>query len=200
MAANNLSDVLRAAQARTGSDLGLLIAPQLLKLPLPIQRFDDPFLPFGKAIIDATHDLVCAYVFDLACYLALGAAGAVALERTIGYAGKNTVTVLHAPFASTAYAAAAGNVAFNVDAVTVTDSRFAPSYIDEGRGAFVVRDFLGADLTESIGVYVADQRGFYLSGGAGTLQILLLGEETLYAGKGDDFAEKVRAAVMGQKN
>jgi hypothetical protein len=200
MAGNNLSDKLRAIQTRTGSDLGLLLAPQVLKMPLPIQKFDDPFLPFGKAIINATRDLVCAYVFDLACYLALGAAGAVALERTIAYAGRDTVTILHAPFASAAYANAASDAAFNVDAVTVTDSRFAPGYSSEGRGAFVVRDFLGADMTESVGVYVPDQRGFYLSGGAGTLQILLLGEETLYAGQSYDFEEKVRAAVMGQKN
>jgi hypothetical protein len=58
-------DKLRAAQSQRESDLALLLAPKLAKMPLPIARYDDPFLPFGKAIIDATRDLVCAYVFDL---------------------------------------------------------------------------------------------------------------------------------------
>ena len=107
--ARSFSVRLRAAQAARDSDLALMLSPRLAQMPLPMQRYDDPFLPFGKAIIDATRDLVCAYVFDLAAYLALGAAGAVALERTIAYAGTDdaTVTILHAPFVGAAYVDAA---------------------------------------------------------------------------------------------
>lgn len=43
-------------QDRT-TNLALILSPLLARMPLPMQRYDEPFLPFGKAIIDATHDL-----------------------------------------------------------------------------------------------------------------------------------------------
>ena len=70
----SFADRLAAAQRTNRSTLALVMAPRLLQIPLPMQRFDDPFLPFGKAIIAATRDVVCAYIFDLAAYLAVGAA------------------------------------------------------------------------------------------------------------------------------
>ena len=51
--------------------------------PLPLQEHDEPMLPFARAIIDATQDLVCAYKPNLGFYLAEGAAGMVALERIV---------------------------------------------------------------------------------------------------------------------
>jgi orotidine-5'-phosphate decarboxylase len=42
-------------------------------------------LEFNKAIIDATHDLVCAYKPNLAFYEALGIEGLTILEKTIEY-------------------------------------------------------------------------------------------------------------------
>src|SRR5260370_22617647 len=76
-------DRLEAAQTRNNSTLAIGIAPALKKLPYEIQRYDDPFLPFGKAIIDSTADLVCVYVFHLWPYLALGAAGGKTVVTTI---------------------------------------------------------------------------------------------------------------------
>jgi hypothetical protein len=111
--------ILEAAQKHDSCTLAIGLAPSLKNLPYSIQSYDDPFLPLGKAIIDATHDLVCAYVFDLAAYLALGAAGAVALERTIAYVPGSVVKILHGPFATGDYAQAAFEDAFNVDAVTL---------------------------------------------------------------------------------
>ena len=67
---------LTNARTRNQSDVVLMLNPRVDRLPLPIQRYDDPFFPFGKEIVRATHQSVCAYVFDLASYLALGAAGA----------------------------------------------------------------------------------------------------------------------------
>src|SRR5215470_3431767 len=99
-------DIVQAARERSNSRLAIGLAPTLEKLPLSIHRYDDPFLPYGKSIIDATHDLVCGYVFHLAAYLALGAAGAVALERTIAYVPAPLVKILHGPFASPDYARA----------------------------------------------------------------------------------------------
>ena len=65
--------ILEAAQKHDSCTLAIGLAPSLKNLPYSIQSYDDPFLPLGKAIIDATHELVCAYVFDLAAYLSLGA-------------------------------------------------------------------------------------------------------------------------------
>jgi orotidine-5'-phosphate decarboxylase len=42
-------------------------------------------LAFNKAIIDSTHDLVCAYKPNLAFYEALGIKGLTALQKTIEY-------------------------------------------------------------------------------------------------------------------
>lgn len=156
----------------------LQLAPQLLKMPLPMQRYDDPFLPFGKATIEATSDLLFGYVFDLASYLALGAAGAVALERTIAYAqaADDVLTVLHAPFASEAFSAAASDAAFNVDVATITE--------------VVLRDAFVA-----VGVEVAIWHEETLEIGQGrTMRVLA--DNVLYAGRGDDFAQQVRAAVQ----
>src|SRR5678815_364038 len=113
-------DLVEAAQQRNQSTLAVSLAPVLNKLPYEIQRYDDPFLPYGKAVIDATADLVCAYVFHLGAYLALGAAGAVALERTIAYVPSGIVKVLHGPFANAEYVRAAFEDGFGANAVTIT--------------------------------------------------------------------------------
>src|SRR5512140_1136609 len=91
---------LAEAQTRNHSALVIGLAPALNRLPYPIQRYDEPLLPFGKAIIETTADLVCGYVFHLSAYLALGAAGAVALERSIAYTPGHVIRILHGPFAS----------------------------------------------------------------------------------------------------
>ncbi len=112
-------DMLRTAQTRNRSTLAVGLAPRLAELPLPLTRYDEPYLPFGKAVIDATADLVCAYAFHLAAYLALGAAGAIALERTLAYVPKGIVKILHGPFVGLDYAIAAFEGALNADAVTL---------------------------------------------------------------------------------
>lgn len=172
MSPANFADRLRAAQQRTGSDRALLLRPRLSQMPLPIQRYDDPFLPFGKAIIDVTRHLVAAYAFDLASYLAIGAAGAVALERTIAYVGDDNLTMLHGWFAGPGYVAAAQ--AFGVDAVTLADE----SYVDTYRSA---------------GLGVLDVDTPYLVGEG--VRLRLFGDDVVYAGRGDDFADRIRAAL-----
>src|SRR5579859_1021511 len=112
-------ELLAAAQQRNNSTLAIGLAPALNRLPEESQRWDEPFLPFGKAVIDTTHDLVCAYVFHLGAYLALGAAGAVALERTMAYVPSGIVKILHGPFASDDYVTAAFEEGFGADAVTL---------------------------------------------------------------------------------
>jgi hypothetical protein len=115
-------------QAHARSKYALIIAPKVTLLPLPIQRFDDPFLPLGKAIIQASRDLVGAYVFDLASYLALGGAGAVALERTIDYINDEVPTILHGAFATPQFAPLADKAAFGVDTVTIAKHDLLEAY------------------------------------------------------------------------
>jgi orotidine-5'-phosphate decarboxylase len=74
---------LKAAQERNNSWLCVGLDPQPDRLPAPALKWDEPVLPFNRAIIEATADLVCAYKPNLGFYLQWGAAGIIALERTI---------------------------------------------------------------------------------------------------------------------
>jgi orotidine-5'-phosphate decarboxylase len=81
----NYLEKLKHAQEKNNSWLCVGLDPVPNRLPLPALRWDEPVLPFNKAIIDATKDLVCAYKPNLGFYLQWGAAGIIALERTIAY-------------------------------------------------------------------------------------------------------------------
>ena len=203
MTRRSFYDKVTDVQRARASDLALMINPRLTRMPLPMVKIDDPFLPFGKAIIDATRDLICAYVFDLASYLALGAAGAVALERTIAYAGGDgeTVTILHAPFATPDYSEAASDRAFNVDAVTLASDDYAGAYLSEpGRCAFVVANAIGS-VSPGAGLFIAEEGLFFLEvNQMQLLRIRLLDENVLYAGSRDDFAEQTRAVIMARRH
>lgn len=192
------SDKLSAAHDRCGR-FGLLLAPRLAQMPLPIQRFDDPFLPFGKALIDATRDRVCAYVFDLSAYLAPGASGIVALERTIRYAGGSAVTILHGAFVGAQYTIVLDELSLGVDAVTIAEARDLAAYLARpDRSAFVIRAGYGnSDILPSAGgIYWQDgARLQHLGGNGQNVSIQLLGDEVTYAGRGDDFAQAARDAI-----
>jgi hypothetical protein len=108
-----------------------------------VRPYDEPLLPFGKKLIGETSDTVCAYVFHLAAYLAFGAAGASALERTIAFVPPSAVTILHGPFASADYAGAVAKTAFAVDAVTLAANA----------DAAMIRRYV-RDSLDKVGVYV----------------------------------------------
>ena len=116
-----LRDRMVEIQAR-GTRLAIAIAPSLAKMPYPLQRYDDPFLPYSKAVIDATADLTAAYVFDLAAYLSVGASGAIALERAIAYVPSTCMTILHGTFADPAYANWFAPGGFHAEAATISFS------------------------------------------------------------------------------
>lgn len=120
---------LARLQREKGTRVGLLMRPQVSKMPLPMQRYDDPFLPFGKAILNAARDLICCVVFDLASYMVLGAAGMVALERTIAYGKGDAAIILHAPFANEAFNIVMDEASFNVDGVTAVDKLYNANWI-----------------------------------------------------------------------
>ena len=116
-------DKVLAAQQDGKSWLCVGLDPQPDQLPAPALKWDEPILPFNKAIIEATADLVCAYKPNLGFYLQWGAAGIIALERTIAFIPKHIAIILDCKtgdIGHTQAAWAAGLLDYwGVDAVTV---------------------------------------------------------------------------------
>jgi hypothetical protein len=189
---------LAAIQQQRRSDLGLLMSPRLDRLPLSIQRYDDPFFPFGKAIVNTTRDLVCSYMFDFAAYVVLGAAGFIALERTIDYIGSDTVTILHGGFALLSFAQITDENALGVDAVTLADNRYIDEYTQRrDRGAFIIneRNPMLSDAPDKGGLYwIMDDLLTTLGEDKQILQIRLVDVPT--AGLGDDFGSVIQSQLM----
>lgn len=161
----SFSDKLQAAQAANDSWVCVGLDPALERMPEPMLKYDDPFLPFLKAIVDATADLVCVFKPNLGFYLALGAAGVVALERIIAYIPKEIPVILDGKFndiGNTARAYAQGVFyALGVDAVTVNpylgEDGVKPFLAHSEKAAFVLartsnrsaRDFQDLRVSES---------------------------------------------------
>jgi len=61
---------------------------ELTKIPKHLLKESDPIFNFNKAIIDATHDLVCAYKPNIAFYEAEGIKGLQSLKKTVDYLRK----------------------------------------------------------------------------------------------------------------
>ncbi len=119
----NYLDKVLAAQQDNSSWLCVGLDPQPEQLPVPALKWDEPVLPFNKAIIEATADLVCAYKPNLGFYLQWGAAGIIALERTIAFIPKQIPVILDCKAGDIGHTQAAWAVGlldyWGVDAVTV---------------------------------------------------------------------------------
>lgn len=187
-------------QALQHSRLAIGIAPQVTRLPAPVARYDDPFLPFGRAIIEATAEFACAFVFDLASYLALGAAGARALERTIPIVPDHLIKILHAPFFTADYVEAAFEAAFGVDAVTLAndDSMVVEAYAHNPvHGAFVLNGSPGSLNLPNVGSYNAT--GFTLLRSA---RVLWVTDQIIYASGTHEYeaAAREQAEIFQHKS
>lgn len=114
---------LKAAQTENNSWLCVGLDPQPERLPVQALKWDEPVLPFNKAIIEATADLVCAYKPNLGFYLQWGAAGIIALERTIAYIPSHIPIILDCKTGDIGHTQAAWAAGlldlWGVDAVTV---------------------------------------------------------------------------------
>lgn len=179
---------------RERGDIVLYLNPRPFLLPHPIQRYDDPYLPFGKAVIAATRPYVCGYMFDFASYLGMGAAGAVALERTVAYAAQDSLTILHGPFTGTGYSAAMDSTGFDVDAMTLTQEADLDHYIENPpHAAFVIGT--GNPPAEG-GFFDVEARRLLLRNAEGAhLKLRVTDDSVLYASGQDDFADKIVAAL-----
>jgi hypothetical protein len=130
------------------------------------QQYDDPFLPYMRSIYAATEELVCAYLFSFADYLAIGAAGAIALERSIALVSETHITILDARFSVADYERVWDEAAFGCDAVTITtDAPLTAFQKRTDRQAFTVSDSpefpARCDLTN--GLLVLEQHTVRLS-------------------------------------
>jgi orotidine-5'-phosphate decarboxylase len=113
---------LKAVQDRNQSWLCVGLDPDPSRLRVDGLKWDEPILPFNKAIIDATADLVCAYKPNLGFYLQWGAAGVIALERTIAYVPDHIPVILDCKTGDIGHTQAAWASLFDtwgVDAITV---------------------------------------------------------------------------------
>ncbi|MCU0496965.1 MAG: hypothetical protein MUF87_06390 [Anaerolineae bacterium] len=176
-----MRDKLRALQTGKNSQLGIVIAPKLERMPIPMQKYDEPLLPFGKGIIQATRDLVCAYLFDFPSYLKFGAAGAIALERTIDYVGEDAVTILHGHFADRRYQVLTDPIGFGADAITVIEG-----YGQNERTIVMTFENDTIDLDGQM-LMIGEQ------------VIRLVGDAKLHSGLGENFGPELRKWIEALK-
>ncbi|MBI2443379.1 MAG: orotidine-5'-phosphate decarboxylase, partial [Candidatus Levybacteria bacterium] len=78
-------DKLETIIAKNNSLLCVGLDPDLTKLPKHLLAAKDPIFEFNKAIVDATHDLVCVYKPNIAFYEAEGIDGLRQLKLTVDY-------------------------------------------------------------------------------------------------------------------
>ena len=73
---------LEAAMSRANSLVCVGLDPDVNRFPAPLRDDPEAIIRFNAAIIDATHDLVCAYKPNLGFYAAHGETGIAALVAT----------------------------------------------------------------------------------------------------------------------
>jgi len=137
---------LLAAASAHDSLLCVGLDPVPESLPPHLGREVDSVVRFGRAIIEATSDLVCAFKPNLAFYEALGTGGLEALVRTLDAVPPDVAVIGDAKrgdvgSSSAAYARALFDH-FRFDAVTVSPylghDSIEPFLDYAGRGVFVL--------------------------------------------------------------
>ena len=112
------------AQRKNRSCLCIGLDIVVAHTPLPVQYYDEPMLPFARAIVEATSDLVCAYTLNPGFFLAEGAAGMVALERIARLIPPDIPIIVDGKFGDVGHAAEAyargAFEQFKADAVTLS--------------------------------------------------------------------------------
>ncbi len=137
---------LRNAQRRQKSLLCVGLDPDPSLLPTHLPRTANGVIEFNRHIIEATHDLVCAYKLNLAFYEALGIDGWRVIQETLQFIPRHLLTIgdgKRGDIGNTSerYAAALfGDLGF--DAITVTPymgyDSLEPFLRDSSRGVFIL--------------------------------------------------------------
>jgi orotidine-5'-phosphate decarboxylase len=84
---------LREIQLKQNSLLCIGLDVDLEKIPEHLKSSSNPVLEFNRQIIEATHDLACAYKPNLAFYEAMGERGLTALRETLKLIPKSVLTI-----------------------------------------------------------------------------------------------------------
>jgi len=116
-------DKLGRAQSRNESWLCVGLDPVMERLPASVRGASSPLLAFGRAIVEATSDLACAFKPNLAFWLVEGPEGLQALLELVAIIPDDVPVILDAKSNDIGHSAAAyAKTAFEVvgaDAVTV---------------------------------------------------------------------------------
>ncbi len=159
---------LTNAQESTNSWACVGLDPAMDRLPDAIRNAESPLVTFGRAIVEATADLVCAFKPNLAFWLAEGPAGLCALQAVVAAIPDHIPVILDGKFNDIGHTAAAY-------------ARFAFEII--GADAVTVNPYLGID---GVRPFIADaEHGAFLlartsNPSAPDLQDRLVGEHALY--------------------
>ena len=84
---------LRQVQIKQNSLLCIGLDVDLEKIPECLKSSANSILEFNRQLIEATHDLVCAYKPNLAFYEAMGESGLTALRETLKIIPKSVLTI-----------------------------------------------------------------------------------------------------------
>jgi orotidine-5'-phosphate decarboxylase len=84
---------LRDVQLKQKSLLCIGLDVDADKIPPHLQSSANPVLEFNRQIIEATHDLACAYKPNLAFYEAMGERGLTTLRETLKLIPKSVLTI-----------------------------------------------------------------------------------------------------------
>lgn len=142
----NYFEKLSHAQRKNNSLLCIALDPDVEKMPSFLKISPDMIFSFNKAIIDATHDLVCAYKPNLGFYIAGGIDALKSLKRTIEYIPDDIPVLLDCKFGdvrhtSEAYAKGVFQQ-FEADAVTVSPyigfESLEPFFDYEDKGVYIL--------------------------------------------------------------
>ncbi len=161
---------LNATMRNHKTALCIGLDPDVDQLPAHLPRTLEGILEFNQTIINATHDVVCAYKPNSAFYEAWGSAGWEALKATLGMIPKHIPIILDAKrgdIGSTAQAyARAAFDELNADAITLspylgTDA-LEPFLIRADRCCFVLCRTSNAGGNDLQNLALADGTPLYL--------------------------------------
>lgn len=103
----NFITKLSTAQQTNRSWICVGLDPVLEKLPDVVRNTGNPLLTFGRAIVEATADLVCAFKPNLAFWLAEGQEGLSALQAVVAAIPDHIPVILDGKFNDIGHTAAA---------------------------------------------------------------------------------------------
>jgi len=89
----NFTDRLRSVQRERNSLVCIGLDTDRAKVPASLGTDGDQVYEFNRRIIDATHDLVCAYKINLAFYEVTGERGWRTVHQTLAAIPKEIVTI-----------------------------------------------------------------------------------------------------------